>query len=166
MDNCNLFIYRTDSNDFWYIFYSQRVVIMPKQKTIIIDSWTDAKKLKLFRSSPCHLYNEILDNGVNYFILTLEKLGCKTLYSCEGHFHKKHYAPQFYISFYASTRIIKQLKKHLFDIAYIEKEYNRYCNNEYSIRIDFKNYKDKTQKLTQLANNWNKIFGSITYENI
>ena len=30
--------------------------------------------------------------------------------------------------------------------------------------IDFKNYKDKVQKLTKLADNWNKIFGSIIYE--
>jgi hypothetical protein len=81
-------------------------------------------------------------------------------------FTKKHYSPQFYISFYASAAIIKKLKRYLFDIAYIEKEDDRYYQNEYSIRIDFKNYKDKTHKLTKLANNWNKIFGSITYENI
>ena len=164
MDGCNLFVYRAYSNIFWHIFYSQRISIVPKQKAIIIDSWKDAKKLELFRSSPCLLYNEILDKGVNYFILILEKLGCKTLYSCEGHFHKKHYSLQFYISFYASAAIVKKLKRYLFDIAYIEKENNRYYQNEYCIRIDFKNYKDKVQKLTKLADNWNKIFGSIIYE--
>jgi len=129
----------------------------------IISSWQDAKRLNIFRRSPCGLYPmSTLDKGVNYFILALEKLGCKTMYSCEGHFSKKHYIPQLYISFLSKKTQAVRLKNILCNIAKLEHD----GKDEYTLRIDFKNNKDKIQKLTKLAKQWNKILGSIKYETI
>jgi hypothetical protein len=130
----------------------------------IVCSWQDAKRLNVSRHSPCGLYPmSVLDKGVNYFILALEKLGCKTMYSCEGHFFsKKHYIPQLYISFSSKKTQVLQLKNMLYNIAKLEHD----CKDEYTLRIDFKNNKDKIQKLTKLAKQWNKILGPIKYETI
>lgn len=126
----------------------------------IISSWDDAKELKIMRGSPCGLYPiSCLDKGVNYFVLALEKLGCKTLYSCEGHFSKKHYVPQLYITFSAKRYAILCLKNMLFDIITLEHDKNK----EYTLRIDFENNKDKNQKLKFLTDQWNKILGPIKY---
>jgi hypothetical protein len=103
-----------------------------------------------------------LDKGVNYFILALEKLGCKTNYSCEGHFSKKHYIPQLYISFSSKKNLSNTVKNILSDIAKLEHD----GKDEYTLRIDFKNNKDKIQKLTKLTKQWNKILGPIKYETI
>jgi hypothetical protein len=41
--------------------------------------WEKAREKVLFRN------HEALDTGVNFFVETLEKLGVKPRYSCEGH---------------------------------------------------------------------------------
>lgn len=62
---------------------------------LAVDPWEAAKELDVVR----HDYRpegEILDKGVNFFVLTLEHIGAKPKYSCEGH-------PRgFYIAFAAS----------------------------------------------------------------
>ncbi len=45
--------------------------------------WDAACKLKVVRSD--YRPNEVIDPGVNFFVLTLEALGARTKYSCEGH---------------------------------------------------------------------------------
>jgi hypothetical protein len=47
--------------------------------------WAHTCTHTIVRSSPCGIYNEPLDPGVNYFVLMLEQLGATTQYSCEGH---------------------------------------------------------------------------------
>lgn len=127
----------------------------------IIDSWEKAKKLTLIRSSPCGIYSqEILDKGVNYFILALEKLGCKTHYSCEGHFSKNKYTPELYIVFDSPRSIILCIRQMVLGICKLEKE----SDTEWSLRIAFDNAKDKKEKLTYLADQWNKILGPIKYK--
>lgn len=129
----------------------------------LISSWQDAKRLNVSRGSPCGLYPvSALDKGVNYFILALEKLGCETLYSCEGHFGKNKYVPQLYITFIAKRYAILCLKNMLFNIITLEQDKIK----EYTIRVDFKNSKDKIQKLTKLSKQWNKELGPIKYETI
>ena len=129
------------------------------QKISTIDSWKKARKLKLIRSSPCGLYqNQTLDKGVNYFILALEKIGCKTYYSCEGHFNRKHYIPEFYIMFYAVDKAIKLIRSSLNKYVVLEKGKFK---NEYYIRIAFKNAEDKRKKLEALSKKWNKNIGPI-----
>jgi hypothetical protein len=129
----------------------------------IVCSWQDAKRLNVSRRSPCGLYPmSTLDKGVNYFILALEKLGCKTMYSCEGHFSKKHYIPQLYISFSSKKTQVVRLKNMLYNIAKLEHD----GKNQLVLRIDFKNNKDKKQKLTRLAKQWNEELGPIKYETV
>lgn len=124
----------------------------------LIDSWQKAKKVTLIRSSPCGLYpSSKLDKGINYFILALEKLGCTTYYSCEGHFNKNKYVPELYIVFSAKKAIILCLRQMLLDIISLEKE----SKDRWSIRIPFKSNKDKIEKLTYLSNQWNNILGPI-----
>lgn len=126
----------------------------------LIDSWEKAKKITLIKSSPCGTYTqEKLDKGVNYFILALEKLGCNTYYSCEGHFSKNKYVPDFYIVFDAPKSIILCLKQMLLGIFTLEKE----SEDEWSLRISFDSAKDKKEKLIYLADQWNKILGPIKY---
>jgi hypothetical protein len=78
----------------------------------LISSWKEAKQINLYRKSPCGLYPlDKIDTGVNYFVLALEKLGCETFYSCEGHFNKKNYTPQLYIVFSCQKSVIATIKK-------------------------------------------------------
>lgn len=126
----------------------------------IISSWKEGKKINIYRRSPCGLYPlDKIDKGVNYFVLALEHLGCETFYSCEGHFNKKNYTPQLYISFSCEKSVIAIIKKMLFDTITLEHN----SNNEYTIRIDFDNYQDKVQKLNFLSTKWNQIIGDIIY---
>jgi len=120
-----------------------------------LNSWEKAKELNIIRSSPCGLYcNEILDKGVNYFILALEYMGCITQYSCEGHFGQKNKVPQFYISFKVPNRnIVKQLRDIL--TPQCQLEYDKH--NEYVLRIDFQNQKQKIKILSELSARFDNI---------
>lgn len=117
--------------------------------------WQVAKKLSLIRSSPCGLYSkEKIDKGVNYFILALEKMGCLTEYSCEGHFRRKHQMPQFYMVFVVpNKRVINKIKKILFKPCRLYHEYS----NTYILRIDFKNLEHKNKILSKLSKLWETI---------
>jgi len=61
----------------------------------VLHPWDRERKVVLRRTSPTGRKN-ILDRDVNYFVLQLERIGCKTLYSCGGH------PDNFYILFEAS----------------------------------------------------------------
>ncbi len=127
----------------------------------LIDTWNKAKRLNIVRGSPCGTYPpKKLDSGVNYFILALEKLGCITHYSCEGHFNKSNRIPQFYIAFESKISTIKLLKKILPKTVSLKKE----LGYLWVLRIDFKNYQDKNLKLTRLVKKWNKNIGLIYYD--
>lgn len=126
----------------------------------LITSWRGAKSINVIRQSPCGLYPlAILDKGVNYFVLALEKLGCSTHYSCEGHFDTNNYVPEMYIVFTANESCYNTIKNMTFNIAELYKEINK--KDYYSIRIWFDNPQDKTKKLSKLAREWNKILGPI-----
>lgn len=116
------------------------------------DCWSIAKKHKLVRSSPCGIYKDtIIDKGVNYFVLKLENLNCITMYSCEGHFSKKNYIPEFYLTFGCDNPInLRKIRDTLFDPCYLESlsEY------DHTIRIPFTNNKHKIKILTNLASIW------------
>lgn len=121
---------------------------------MVNNPWQKAKKLSLVRNSPCGTYSgEPLDKGVNYFILALEKLGCITEYSCEGHFRRKHQVPQLYISFVVPNKVVlNRLKKTLIKSCRLYHEYQ----NTYTLRIDFKNPEHKIKTLTKLSQLWEK----------
>ena len=64
----------------------------PKQRKPT-DVWTRCCEIKLRRKDLRTGKLALLEPGVNFFILMLEQLGCKTSFSCEGHPHG------FYIQF-------------------------------------------------------------------
>lgn len=121
---------------------------------MVNNPWQKAKKLSLIKNSPCGLYcGKPLDKGVNYFILALEKLGCVTEYSCEGHFRSRHHIPQLYISFVIpDKRTINKIKKNLIRPCKLYHEYK----NTYTLRINFKNPEHKIKTLTKLSQLWEK----------
>lgn len=64
--------------------------------------WDDAKKFQLVRYD-YRSEGEVIDPGVNFFVLALEHLGARPEYSCEGH-------PQgFYIAFHASHDLVRRI---------------------------------------------------------
>ena len=68
-------------------------------RTKLIKTWREAAKLKLYRQSPLPFDHkpELIDSGVNFFVLKLEELGALTCFSCEGHpngFYIMFKAPQ------------------------------------------------------------------------
>lgn len=54
--------------------------------------WDAAREVELVRGNEIWP-PEAIDRGVNYFVLALERMGCTTLFSCEGH------PDGFYVSF-------------------------------------------------------------------
>jgi hypothetical protein len=54
---------------------------MPRRN---INPWDLAKSLPVIRGNP--MYKPApLEDGVKFFVLMLERLGCETIFSCEGH---------------------------------------------------------------------------------
>lgn len=45
--------------------------------------WDEARKVRLIRHEPWK--DQVLEPGVNFFILALQALGSRTEFSCEGH---------------------------------------------------------------------------------
>jgi hypothetical protein len=57
--------------------------------------WDEARKLKLTRGNEIWP-PDVIDPGVNYFVLRLEEMGCTTRFSCEGHpdgFYVSYWGP-------------------------------------------------------------------------
>ena len=66
--------------------------------------WDKAWKQTLIRNSPSsNRAPYILDLGINYFVLKLEKMGLKTFWSCEGH------PSGFYLVFQEPHRIARKI---------------------------------------------------------
>lgn len=118
------------------------------------NEWDRAKELTVCRTSPCATYSGPIDNGVNFFVLMLEKLKATPQYSCEGH-------PQgFYVVFTAP--IATALK--IVQLGYFRVELERkntkkdYC---WSLRANFDNEEQKRQFLRLAAAAWVKAFGNL-----
>ncbi len=63
-------------------------------------AWDACYKLELSRQCPIERRLVVLERGVNFFVLSLEALGCQTFHSCEGH-------PRgFYVAFRAPSVIL------------------------------------------------------------
>jgi hypothetical protein len=79
-----------------------------KEMEIISESetpWDAARKFKLWRISPLSGKAELMEPGVNFFILALESLGLTTFFSCEGH------PTGFYVSFNGNTETADRIQK-------------------------------------------------------
>jgi hypothetical protein len=112
--------------------------------------WDRYRRPILFRSSdmPFGPPSEPLDPGVNFFVLTLEAMGLRTRFSCEGH------PDGFYVSFASSYRKALKIKQAGFFSVEIEGDGN------WSIRLSTeRDEKQHVDCLRWAAEAWAKRFG-------
>lgn len=117
-----------------------------------IKTWREAAKLKLYRQSPLPFNHEpeLLDSGVNFFVLKLEELGALTCFSCEGH------PSGFYIMFKAPQALALDIYScGFFNVELAGKNYWRLCINREV------NDHDRQTILNWAAQSWAKRFGPI-----
>lgn len=114
-------------------------------------TWRGAKKLKLWRQSPCKnpMYTGHLEPGVNFFVLALEQYGATTHYSCEGH------PTGFYVLFEADYALAMQIQAAGYFSVEIEGE------NLWSIRTRAVDEEQKNHVLTHAAEAWAKHLGPV-----
>lgn len=123
-----------------------------KPKPREIKTWRQAMTFDLHRMSPISIEPEILDRGVNFFVLMLEKLGAVPCWSCEGH------PNGFYVAFIATeAQALRILRCGFFSV---ELEGSK----RWSLRINREiSENDRQSILTYAAISWEKEFGPITY---
>jgi hypothetical protein len=123
---------------------------------MLIKTWKQARRLKLKRTSPCGIYTDIIDAGVNYFVLRLEQLGAVTHYSCEGH------PSGFYILFAAPIEIAEQIRQcGFFSVELEGKIHSRARPYLWSIRANYETEEHKERALGWAAAAWTTSFGPI-----
>lgn len=113
--------------------------------------WDKAAAIKIYRGG------ELLDPGVNYFVLMLDQLGLPTQYSCEGH------PDGFYITFNASYEQALELKKIGYFSVEIEDE------DYWSLRQHFRNKdapREKVDGMRWATEAWEKLLGPLHLEDI
>ena len=115
--------------------------------------WDKARKLVLHRQSPCGIYTDPLERGVNYFVLMLEQLGATTEYSCEGH---KHCPNNFYVVFNAPLCVAVKIMSCGFFIVELEGD-NRWSLRTRNIEDD----KTRRQVLRWAAAQWERHLGPL-----
>lgn len=122
-----------------------------------IKTWQQACKLKVYRGGRWpnrdgKMGDGSLEPGVNFFVLMLEKLGCKTFFSCEGH------PCSFYVAFSAPYKTALKISQCGFFSVEVEGK------NYWSIRLGphINTEKDRKEVLTWAADAWTKNFGPIT----
>lgn len=113
-------------------------------------AWDRARKRLLKRKSPD---GELvsLERGVNYFVESLERLGARTLYSCEGH------PDGFYILFEAAYPVALLLQSAGFFSVEIEGV------NRWSIRKRYQaaSVRDHYRTLRWASKAWEKRISDI-----
>jgi hypothetical protein len=118
-------------------------------------TWLSAARRKLHRRSPCGLYDEIIDAGVNFFVVALEKLGATTMYSCEGH------PSGFYIMFEAPMCVAVKIRKAGYFTVELE------GLNLWSIRLPHVDMEyDRRIILNGAARSWTRHFGPFYPEDV
>lgn len=121
--------------------------------TRIIKTWKQANRLSIRRSDPSGIYTGAIDVGANYFVLMLEQLGAKTLYSCEGH------PNNFYVMFEAPYDIALAVASYGYFLVEVEDR------DQWSLRMRaVESNEERCQILTYAANAWTKAFGPIYYK--
>jgi hypothetical protein len=92
------------------------------RRGVVPNPWKDACRLTLTRYNALSVayYGVALDPGVNYFVLQLERLGCETIYSCQGH------PTGFYVLFIAPDDAARRLVESGYFDVHLCKEPSRY----------------------------------------
>lgn len=127
---------------------------------MLIKTWKQARRLRIKRTSPCGIYSDIIEPGVNYFVLMLEQLGAVTHYSCEGH------PAGFYIVFAAPIAVAERIKRCGFFRVELEGKMHR-CARTYlwSLRADYDEEENKERALSWAAASWTREFGPVERKN-
>ena len=111
--------------------------------------WDAARKLKIVR----HDYqpDEVIDPGVNFFVLTLEAIGAKPKYSCEGH------PNGFYVLFKTSPTIAMAIGRAGYFSVELEA---RFGQDWWSVRVNrsFADEREKRHTLRAAARAWQAVF--------
>ena len=127
---------------------------------MLIKTWKQARRLRLKRTSPCGIYTDTIDPGVNYFVLMLEQLGAVTHYSCEGH------PSDFYIMFAAPIELAYKIRQCGFFRVELEgKVHSRARPYLWSIRAEYEEENHKERALGWAATAWTNMFGPIEKKN-
>lgn len=113
--------------------------------------WDEAAKLKIYRGG------ELIDPGVNYFVLMLDQIGLPTHFSCEGH------PNEFYIAFSAPYGQALSIS----DAGYFTVEIER---EDYWILRNTMNYtgspREKIDAMRWGAKAWETKFGPLDFDKI
>lgn len=121
-----------------------------------LNPWARAKKLTLLRTSPCGIYSEPLDKGVNYFVLMLEQLGARTHYSCSGHAASPK---SFYVVFSAPLELAQDIRAAGFFNVELERSQDdsepTWSLRTHSIETD----RDRINVLSLASIQWERVFG-------
>jgi hypothetical protein len=113
--------------------------------------WDEAASIEIFRGG------ELMEPGVNYFILMLEQMGLRTYFSCEGH------PNGFYIAFSASYAQALAIS----DAGYFTVEVER---KNYWILRNTTDYtgaeREKLDAMRWGADAWEERFGPLRFEDL
>lgn len=126
-----------------------------------VHPWDEACKRTVIRENLPVFPAADLEPGVKFFVLMLEKLGCKTLFSCEGH------PAGFYILFECTDlSLVRRMADGEFDV-----EVDR---REYTYRLSLAHYQlaagrawsisARDKVLKRIARNWCEKFGALPKE--
>jgi hypothetical protein len=125
-----------------------------------MNTWDLARKEKLFRHEGGNGKLMLLEPGVNFFVLMLEQLGCKTFFSCEGH-------PEgFYVVFESDYSTAYRVAAcGYFTVEIVES----HSPHRWAMRLAghslfdvHHNERHKRRVLRSVAANWEHEFGKLT----
>lgn len=116
--------------------------------------WDEARKFKLVR----HDYRsegEVIDPGVNFFVLVLEHLGARPQYSCEGHPHG------FYIAFHGGHELARRIDMldDFFSVQMLTRgAYRPNFWGIYGANWGYDTERGKRYRLRRIARVWQQVF--------
>ncbi len=132
--------------------------------TAVTDNpWDACRKLKLIRGN--HFYPpQVIDPGVNYFVLMLEQLGCTPIWSCEGHpegFHVTFHGPEHIARTIAAMGIFTlELQDCCFCMTLDGREiWKRRAGKPWPLRL-------RNALLRVSSDHWTRHFGDLRLEQV
>lgn len=122
-----------------------------------IKTWEEARQLRLFRDG------EEIEPGVIFFILMLEKLYCRTIYSCESHSEKK--MRKFYIMFQGTYEMAHDISSLLYRRAFrVYIPSTKYSKETWVLERIFSKEDDREKDINWAANQLVKQYGEIDFD--
>lgn len=130
--------------------------------------WDKAAALSVRRIDPLSGESVLIDPGVNYFVLMLNQLGYRTLFSCEGH------PESFYISFVAPYEAALRIADAgYFSVEISPPKWHGGIGDHWDIRLHpleiprgSSPEKSKVDRLRGAANSWETTLGPLNFDSI